>query len=75
MAELSEETTNNIEKRLNVIIENLEEKSKELMGRVREDVLPQAEATVRENLWASLLSALGIGLILGLVIGFGSGRR
>ncbi len=74
MADVSEEV-NTLEKRLNAIIENLEDKSKELMGRVRNDVLPQAEATVRDNLWSSLFAALGVGLILGLVIGFGSGRR
>jgi ElaB/YqjD/DUF883 family membrane-anchored ribosome-binding protein len=75
MAELSEETTNNVEKRLHAIIDNLEAKSRELYGHVREDVLPHAEAKVRENLWTSLLTALGIGLVLGLVLGLTSGRR
>ena len=74
MADL-EETTNNVEKRLNAIIENLEAKSREIVGRVKDDVLPQAEAKVKENLWTSLLTALGLGLILGLVIGLTSGRR
>ena len=74
MADL-DETTNNIEKRLNAIIENLEAKSREIVGRVKEDVLPQAEAKVRENLWTSLLTALGLGLVLGLLIGLTSGRR
>ncbi len=79
MANLSENfenTSQNIEKRLNAIIENLDEKSKELMGTVRNDVLPQAEATVRDHLWASILTAMGLGLILGLVVGLSSsGRR
>ena len=69
-----EETGENIERRLNNIIENLEAKSRELGRKVKDDVLPQAEATVRENLWVSILTALGLGLILGLVLGL-SGRR
>lgn len=75
LSEIAENAGNNIEKRLNVIIENLEEKSKQLMGNIRNDVLPQAEATVRENLWASILVAMGLGLVLGLVVGLTSGRR
>lgn len=75
MADTSEESVNNIEKRLNVLIQNLEEKSKQIVGTVRNDVLPQAEATVRENVWVSILTALGFGLILGLVVGLTSGRR
>ena len=74
LSEIAENAGNNIEKRLNVIIENLEAKSKQLMGNIRNDVLPQAEATVRENLWASILVAMGLGLVLGLVVGL-SGRR
>lgn len=74
MAKLSEDTGSNIEKRLNEIIDNLETRSKDLMDNVRNDVLPQAEATVRDNLWASILTALGLGLILGLVLGLSSGR-
>lgn len=75
MGDLSDGTGNDLEHRLNRIIENLEERSKDLMGRVKNDVLPQAEATVREHLWVSILSALGLGLILGLVLGLSGGRR
>jgi len=75
MAELSEESTTNIEKRLNKVIHNLEEKTKHLVGQVRDEMLPQAEATVKENIWITILSALGIGLILGLILGLTSGRR
>jgi len=74
MADL-EETAHDVEKRLNRIIENLEAKSRELMGKVKEDVIPQAEAKVRDNLWTSLFTALGVGLVVGLLIGLTSGRR
>ncbi|MFO0550025.1 MAG: hypothetical protein U0271_16640 [Polyangiaceae bacterium] len=37
--------------------------------RVSKEVVPAAEARVRNNLWVSLLMALGLGLVLGLVLG------
>lgn len=36
--------------------------------------VPEAEEHLRDNLWSSLATALGLGVILGFLIGFGRGR-
>jgi len=39
-----------------------------------QQAVPQAEETVKENLWTALLAALGIGLLMGLIVGLSRGR-
>lgn len=53
-------------------VRRLEALAAEEAKKVSGTVLPKAEAKVKENLWVSLLLALGLGLILGLWL---NGRR
>ena len=51
----------------------LRERGQHLAADVREAV-PQAEEKLKENFWTTLLAALGIGVILGLLMGGSRGR-
>lgn len=53
-------------------VRRLEAFALEEAKRVSDKVLPQAESKARQNIWVSLLFALGLGLILGLWL---NGRR
>jgi ElaB/YqjD/DUF883 family membrane-anchored ribosome-binding protein len=65
-------------------VERLEEKLKTLEGRAREaakdaeglrdDLVAETEKRVRANPVGAVLTALGIGFILGLIFGVGRGR-
>lgn len=58
-----------INARINDAVTRLEERSQDLMKTLRNETA-KAEATAQEHLWVSLLSALGLGLIVGLLVGF-----
>ena len=51
----------------------LESRTENLLKQVERDVMPQLNEKAKENVGTSLLTALGIGFILGLLVG-GSGR-
>ncbi len=59
---------------LNHTITLLEERTEELLGQFKQEVLPELNEKVRNNMGGSLLTALGIGFILGLLLGGGRGR-
>lgn len=69
-SEASKDAITRVEK----VLRDLEDRAEELRDKVKNDLVPQAEDKMRENLLTSLLIALGLGLILGLVIG-GSVKR
>lgn len=54
------------------MVRRLESFALEEAKRVSDKVLPRAESKARQNIWVSLLFALGLGLILGLWL---NGRR
>lgn len=51
------------------LVGRLEARTRELAQQVEREVLPKLEAKAKENLGRSLLTALGIGFILGLLFG------
>ncbi len=65
-------------------VERLEEKLRRLEGRAREaakdaeamghDLMTETEKRVRENPLQAVLTALGIGFVLGVIFGAGRGR-
>ena len=56
-------------------IAKLEAHTKRLVDQVQNDVLPTVEQRAKDNVGKSLLTALGLGFILGLLFGgFGRGR-
>lgn len=60
------------------LVRRLEALASEQAQRVTGQLMPKAEAKVKQNLWISLLFALGFGLILGLWLngrGRGGGRH
>ena len=57
-----------LEARLNRALNALEARSKEVMNSLKEEGR-KAESTAQEHVWISLLTALGIGLLFGLVLG------
>lgn len=59
--------------RLETLLRRLEGQAQDLRGRVQNDLVPEAEKKVKENLLMSLAIALGFGLLLGLLLG-SSGR-
>lgn len=52
----------------------LEERTEEILEQFKKDMLPEFNEKVRNNVGSSLLTALGIGFVLGLLFG-GGGRR
>jgi len=52
----------------------LEERTEELLAQFKKDVLPELNEKVRNNVGSSLLTALGIGFVLGLLFGGSRGR-
>jgi len=54
-------------------VKRLETLAAEEARKVSDDLLPRAEAKVKENIWMSLLLSLGLGMILGLWMA--TGRR
>ena len=60
--------------RLEQLVAKLEARTRDVADRVRAQ-LPAAEAKLKENLWISLLVALGLGVIVGLVLRLGGRRR
>lgn len=56
-------------------IKRLETRTAEITSHVREELLPTAQAKVRENMLLSLFVALGLGFLLGFVLRGGRGRR
>jgi hypothetical protein len=56
------------------IIERLEQRTTELVKELRGTALAYAKAKARENIFTTILAALGIGLILGLLFGGRRGR-
>lgn len=62
------------EGRLKALIKRLEDKTSEISGRVKDDMLPAAEQKVRDNLIVSLLVSAAFGFLLGVIMR-GFGRR
>ena len=60
---------------LQAMVDKLEARSREIAERVKKEMLPQAEERVRNNLWTSLLIALGLGMLIGLLLRIGGSRR
>lgn len=52
----------------------LEERTEELLKQFKREVLPELDEKVRNNVGGSLLTALGIGFILGVLFGGSRGR-
>jgi ElaB/YqjD/DUF883 family membrane-anchored ribosome-binding protein len=61
--------------RLEQIVDRLEKKTREIADKVKRDYAPKAEAKIKENLWVSLLVALGLGMLIGLILRLGGRRR
>lgn len=59
---------------LNQTLTLLEERTEELLGQVKKEILPELNEKVRNNVGGSLLTALGVGFILGLLLGGSRGR-
>ncbi|MEI8258575.1 MAG: hypothetical protein WCJ30_23120, partial [Deltaproteobacteria bacterium] len=57
------------------LLERLEKKTTELASELRGSVLPTAREKVKDNLLVSLLVALGLGFILGVIFTMGGRRR
>ena len=60
--------------RLESALNRMEERANQLRDRVKQDLVPEAEQKLKDNLLTSLLVALGLGLILGLLLGGRRGR-
>lgn len=56
------------------ILQVLERHTEDLVGQFKKDVLPEVGDRARSNIGTSLLTALGIGFLLGIIIGGGRGR-
>jgi ElaB/YqjD/DUF883 family membrane-anchored ribosome-binding protein len=61
--------------RLEAIVDKLEKRTREIADKVKRDYAPKAEAKIKENLWTSLLIALGLGMLIGLLLRLGGRRR
>lgn len=62
------------ETELKQTIDLLEERTEELLAQFKKEVLPELNDKVRNNVGGSLLTALGIGFILGFLLGGIRGR-
>ena len=56
------------------VLELVEKRTDELVVEFKKEVLPELSEKARSNIGTSLLTALGIGFILGLLFGGGRGR-
>lgn len=54
------------------LVQDLEQRTEQLMQEFKSEILPELENKARSNIGSSLLMALGLGFILGLLVG---GRR
>jgi len=63
-----------VESDLKKVLALLEERTEEILAQFKKDVLPELNEKVRNNVGSSLLTALGIGFVLGLLFGGGRGR-
>ncbi|WP_448571698.1 hypothetical protein [Trichothermofontia sp.] len=60
---------------LEPLLHKLEERTEKLFAQFEKDVLPEVTEKAKQNLGTSLLTALGIGFLLGLLLGgWGRGR-
>jgi hypothetical protein len=57
------------------LLERLEKKTTDLASELRSSALPHARDKVKDNLLVSLLVAVGLGFILGVIFVLGGGRR
>lgn len=57
------------------VLDLLERRTEKLVERVKADVLPEVKSQAKRNLGASILTALGIGFLLGLFVGGSGGDR
>ncbi len=55
------------------IIDRLEARTVEIRKRVREEMIPKAQTKMKENLLVTILAAIGLGLLVGLLMR--GGRR
>lgn len=60
--------------RLDQVLRQLEGRAENAASRVKEEVVPQAEQKIKDNLLTSLLVVLGFGFLVGLLIGGSIGR-
>jgi ElaB/YqjD/DUF883 family membrane-anchored ribosome-binding protein len=63
--------------RATALVDEAQTRGLALADEVRDEVtrrVPDAEARIKDNLWTSLLAALGIGVLLGMIVGRGRGR-
>lgn len=65
MAKADEQT---FSARLDQAVSALEQRTLELMNNLKEEGR-KAEETAQEHIWVTILSALGLGLVLGLLLG------
>lgn len=56
------------------VLQVLERHTDDLLQQFKKDVLPEVSDRARSNIGTSLLTALGIGFLLGIIIGGGRGR-
>lgn len=56
------------------ILQVLERHTEDLVVQFKKDVLPEVGDRARSNIGTSLLTALGIGFVLGIILGGGRGR-
>lgn len=61
--------------RLEQIVDRLERRTRDIADKFKRDYAPKAEAKIKENLWVSLLVALGLGMLIGLLLRLGGRRR
>ncbi len=55
------------------VLDEAREQGRVVVDKVKERV-PEAEETLKDNIWTALLSALGLGLLFGLIVGLSRGR-
>lgn len=63
----------NARKQATKLVHDVEERGGQLIDEVKQTV-PKAEEKMKDNLWTSLLAALGVGVLLGLIVGLTRGR-
>jgi ElaB/YqjD/DUF883 family membrane-anchored ribosome-binding protein len=62
------------ESTLKQTIAELEERTEKLLHQIKQETLPDLTAQVKKNPVGSLLAAVGVGFVLGLLFGGGRGR-
>ncbi|QQE65160.1 hypothetical protein GFS31_18450 [Leptolyngbya sp. BL0902] len=63
------ETSNDLPSTIDQLLGELEQRTDQLMQDFKADLLPELEQKARRNLGTSLLMALGLGIIVGLLLG------